>query len=74
MRTLLILAIVFGLAACRPEEDRRDEGYNDGFAVGYNTACQRRAGPLEGDWDNASYSEGYADGVTDGILACLAEG
>ena len=66
--------VLLGLAGCLPEKDRRDAGYNAGFVVGYNTACQKRGASVEGDWDSASYSEGYAEGITDGILACPAEG
>ncbi len=56
-----------------PEEDRMTTGYNDGFVVGYAAACRSEQVPLEGQWSNASYSEGYAAGVADGALACAEE-
>ena len=55
-----------GLAGCWPEKDRRD--------ASDDTDCQKRGAPVEGGWDSASYSEGYAEGVSDDILACPAEG
>lgn len=47
-----------------------DVGYKDGYAVGYNTACEIRSTMVNGDWHHREYSRGYADGVTAGIIAC----
>lgn len=58
------------LAACESGDEAYDRGYDDGFAVGYNTACEIRATMIAGDWSNADYSRGYADGQTDGTVAC----
>jgi hypothetical protein len=71
---LAAAAAVVGLATGHlPQKDRMATGYNDGFAVGYAAACRSEQVPLEGQWDNASYSEGYAAGVADGALACAEE-
>lgn len=64
----------FALAACGGvDEDAYDSGYSDGYAVGYNTTCEIRATIIEGDWSNEDYSRGYADGQTDGTIACNAD-
>jgi hypothetical protein len=47
-------------------------GYNDGYAVGFATACKGEPLVIDGEWRNASYGEGYASGVTDGTLDCVA--
>jgi len=65
-----LLAVV--LSGCDDAEDRYDVGYDDGYAVGYNTACEIRATLIEGDFDNSDYARGYAEGQTDGIMACNA--
>ena len=61
---------LIALAGCGDPEERYDAGYGDGYAVGYNTACQIRATMIEGAFDNADYSRGYSVGQTDGIIAC----
>jgi hypothetical protein len=50
-----------------------DRGRSDGYAVGYNTACEIRTTLIEGDWGNAGYSRGYADGQVEGTIACAAD-
>ena len=47
-----------------------DRGYSDGFAAGYNTACEIRSTIISGDWEIESYSEGYAYGHDAGIRQC----
>ncbi len=76
MKVLLVAAsAVVGLAAGHlPQKDRTTAGYNDGYAVGYNAACNKEPISVDGEWSNPSYSQGYAAGVTDATLACLAEG
>ena len=75
MRVLLMAAsAVAGLAAGHlPQKDRMTAGYNDGYAVGYKAACENEPLFIEGEWRSPTYSEGYASGVTDGTLACLAK-
>jgi hypothetical protein len=71
---LLFPAGVIVLAGCFPNADERyDSGYSDGYAVGFNTTCEIRATLIEGDWDNADYSRGYADGTADGSTECLRQ-
>jgi hypothetical protein len=74
----LILAIGLAVSACGGltdgvDEDAYDRGYNDGYAVGYNTTCEIRATLVEGDWSNEDYSRGYAEGPTAGTIACNAD-
>ncbi len=75
MKMMLVAAsAVVGLAAGHlPEEDRMTTGYNDGFVVGYAAACRSEQIVIDGQWSNATYSEGYAAGVADGALACAEE-
>jgi hypothetical protein len=65
---LVVCGIV--LVGCKDAEERYDVGYSDGYAVGYNTACQIRVTLIEGDFDNVDYARGYARGQTAGIMAC----
>ena len=59
------------LAGCFDNPDERfDVGYDDGYAVGYNTECKVRTTLIEGDFDNVDYSRGYNAGLNDGIQAC----
>lgn len=67
---LLLLLLVVVLTMCDDSGERYDAGYSDGFAVGYNTACEIRATLVEGDFGNADYARGYADGQTAGTMAC----
>ena len=69
--TFWAVSILFiSVAGCSDSEERYDAGYNDGYAVGYNTACKIRATLVEGAFDNADYARGYSLGQTDGIIAC----
>lgn len=70
MRMILVLGLL--LTACTDADERYDVGYDDGYAEGYNTTCQIRATLIEGNWSNADYSRGYADGRADGAHECAA--
>lgn len=48
-----------------------DQGYGDGYAVGYNTTCRVRGTYLNADWDSPAYRDGYATGLRAGVRACL---
>lgn len=63
-------ALSLALIGCENAEEAYARGYSDGYAVGYNTACEIRATLVEGDWSNENYSRGYATGQTDGIIVC----
>lgn len=68
----LICAVA--ISACGPNpEERANVGYDDGYAVGYNTTCKIRSTLIEGDWDNEDYSDAYKRGYADGAAACIAE-
>jgi len=69
---LLVGMTLFALFGCDDSDERYNVGYSDGYAVGYNTACQIRATLVEGDYGNADYARGFAYGQTDGIIACNA--
>lgn len=64
------IAVCVLVAGCDNADERYDAGYNDGYAVGYNTACEIRATLIEGDFENSDYARGYASGQTDGTIAC----
>ena len=51
-----------------------DQGYGDGYAVGYNTTCKVRATHFYGDWDSRAYQNGYASGLRAGVRACFRDG
>jgi hypothetical protein len=51
-----------------------DYGYDDGYAVGYNSTCKIRTTMVKGDWDNKEYSRCYNLGQADGSRQCLADG
>lgn len=67
-------ALACALVSCggQPEE-RADVGFDDGYAVGYNTACEIRTTLIEGDFDNKTYAQAYARGRAAGEDACRAE-
>lgn len=65
-----IALAVLALAACGSTKTPYQEGYEDGFATGYNTECGLRATLIEGAWRNEDYSAGFADGETRGHAAC----
>lgn len=67
-----VAVMVLALAACG-DNLGRDEGYEDGYAVGYNTACEIRTTMIHGAFDNTEYAKGYAAGVTDGVKACNSD-
>lgn len=58
---------------CAEKRDWGEIGYDDGYAVGYNTACEIRATMIEGNFDNKEYAEAYARGRVDGANGCYAE-
>lgn len=71
IRKAILFGIVFvSLAGCEDSDARFDTGYSDGYAAGFNTACEIRATLIEGDWDDENYSRGYSDGQTAGIVDC----
>lgn len=71
---LLAAAIALVLSGCWEDEvERFDVGYDDGYAVGYNTTCKIRATLIEGDWGSEAYSRGYNAGYLDGSAECLAK-
>ena len=51
-----------------------NQGYSDGYAVGYNTTCRARGTYLNGDWDSPPYRNGYRNGLRAGVRACLRGG
>ena len=54
-------ALVLALSGCWEDEDERfDVGYDDGYAVGYNTTCKIRATLIEGDWQSDDLIETYS--------------
>jgi hypothetical protein len=65
--SILSLAL---LAGCENADERYDAGFNDGYAVGYNTTCEIRATLIESDWDSENYKAGYDDGYADGAAEC----
>jgi len=58
------------LASCSDPEERADVGYDDGYAVGYNTECRIRATLVDGDFGNEHYATAYERGYRDGKDAC----
>lgn len=72
-KILVFLSFSSSMIGCANSEASYDSGYSDGYAVGYNTTCQIRATMIEGNWDSAEYSRGYADGQTAGTIACNNE-
>lgn len=65
-----MVSALFLVVACESGDEAYDRGYDDGYAVGYNTTCEIRATMISGDWSSADYSRGYADGQTEGTIAC----
>jgi len=73
MRTLLVatlITIAFFFYGCDDPNERYYMGYSDGYAVGYNTTCEIRRTLVERDFGNEDYARGYADGQSDGSIAC----
>lgn len=65
-----LLLVALSVAGCGNSDADYDRGHDDGFAVGYNTACEIRRTLISGDFDNEHYSRGYADGMAEGAGAC----
>ena len=61
------------MAGCSDRAEREDVGFDDGYAVGYNTACEIRATLIEGDFKSDAYAKAYARGIEAGIAACQAD-
>ena len=70
VRPIWIAAICAVILSGCGDDIGYDERYSDGYAVGYNTACQIRATLVHGEFDNKDYAKGYGAGQTDGIMAC----
>lgn len=68
--TTIALVAACCTTGCSSAEKDYAEGMDDGFATGYNTACEIRATFVRGDWNNPDYSRGYAIGQERGIAAC----
>lgn len=68
---LLCIAVIAGCSES-DGDDRYGVGYRDGYAAGFNTTCQIRTTLVEGAWDDADYSRGYADGQVAGTVDCNA--
>lgn len=66
---VLILSLLL-LSSCVDSDERLDVGYDDGYAVGFNTTCKIRATLVEGDWKNKDYKRGYDSGYRAGAIAC----
>jgi hypothetical protein len=58
------------LTGCADSERTYDAGYSDGYAVGYNTACEIGSTMIYGHFDSKEYSRGYAIGEYNGKTAC----
>ena len=72
-RYVLTLCCSCLLASCGDSSrvtDWSDVGYDDGYAVGYNTTCKIRATLAEREWDNEKYMEAYNYGYADGAADC----
>lgn len=75
-RLFVVYAVVVAvmlLVGCQGSGDQHGIGYRDGYAVGYNTACEIRATAVNGTWDDKEYSRGYAEGMPDGVADCNAD-
>ena len=70
-KNCLALSYLALLSSCGgADTDWSDVGYDDGYAVGYNTTCKIRATLVEGNWDNEEYMEAYNYGYADGAADC----
>jgi hypothetical protein len=67
---VIILGAVWFYFFGADSEGRYNAGYDDGYASGYNTACQIRATLIEGDFEDADYARGFSRGQSDGIVQC----
>ena len=66
----IFFCLILSLFGCSDPEERYDVGYDDGYAVGYNTTCKIRTTLIEGDFENENYSLGYNEGQIQGSRAC----
>jgi hypothetical protein len=73
LQGVIAVFIVLFLTGCSDSDERYDAGHSDGFAVGYNTACEIRATLIDDDFGNTDYAKGYGDGMVDGTIACNAD-
>lgn len=48
----------------------RSKGYDDGYAVGYNTTCNLKQVATSGHFLIPTYSSAFAEGVIAGIISC----
>ena len=62
---------LFALTGFRASPKTFDQGFDDGYAVGYNTTCQVRGTHFHGDWDSPAYKRGYRIGLRAGVQDCL---
>ena len=72
-KNCLVLCFSVLLSSCGgtgTDTDWADVGYDDGYAVGYNTTCKIRGTLVEGNWDNEEYMEAYNYGHDDGAEDC----
>jgi len=69
----LAFCAVLALAGCDEISsyfsDHADMGYDDGYAVGYNTTCEIRATMIHG-LESQEYQTAYRRGYIDGSEAC----
>lgn len=72
MKILGLLTLTLALVGCN-DTDRAEnyqQGYNDGYATGYNENCVPRVTIVYGYWDKTGYREGFNAGRTIGAQAC----
>ena len=73
LRTLLApgwLVCALALTGCSEAEDRFGEGFDAGYAAGYDRRCGRSDAPLREDFDDEDQALGYAAGVESGTSRC----
>ena len=70
MRVVALAVPALILSSCTDPDERYDVGYDDGYAVGYNSTCEIRTTLIEGDFDNSHYQRGYDDGYRAGSEDC----
>jgi len=68
---LILTSLTITLVGCGDDIDWCDRGASDGYAVGYNKACNiQRSSLIYGEWENKLYAQCYAQGIEDGKQAC----
>ena len=73
MKKTLLLALAVIAVGCAEEESddaRYGRGWSDGYAFGYNGACEITGILIEGDYDDNNYFGGYMDGYAEGVSDC----